>query len=94
MAGPQSTISLDAMSGDLGAEVVVRAAAASLEKHLGLDLILVGDQEELSGLVTRVVGNEPRLRIEHATEVVSMTDAPKDAVRRKRVRSWRRPNSY
>jgi glycerol-3-phosphate acyltransferase PlsX len=89
MAGPQSTISLDAMSGDLGAEVVVRAAAASLEKHLGLDLILVGDQEELSGLVTRVVGNEPRLRIEHATEVVSMTDAPKDAVRRKKDSSMR-----
>ena len=42
--GPQSTISLDAMSGDLGAEVVVRAAAASLERHTGLELILVGDR--------------------------------------------------
>jgi len=87
--GPQSTISLDAMSGDLGAEVVVRAAAASLEKHTGLELILVGDREELSGLVTRIVGNEPRLRVVHATEVVSMTDAPKDAVRRKKDSSMR-----
>ena len=87
--GPQSTISLDAMSGDLGAEVVVRAAAASLEKHTGLELVLVGDREELSGLVTRIVGNEPRLRVVHATEVVSMTDAPKDAVRRKKDSSMR-----
>ena len=87
--GPQSTISLDAMSGDLGAEVVVRAAAASLEKHTGLELVLVGDREELSGLVTRIVGDEPRLRIVHATEVVSMTDAPKDAVRRKKDSSMR-----
>ena len=87
--GSQSIISLDAMSGDLGAEVVVRAAAASLDKHTGLELILVGDREELSGLVTRIVGNEPRLRIVHATEVVNMTDTPKDAVRRKKDSSMR-----
>jgi glycerol-3-phosphate acyltransferase PlsX len=77
------------MSGDLGAEVVVRAAAASLEKHSELELILVGDREELSGLVTRIAGNEPRLRIVHATEVVNMTDAPMDAVRRKKDSSMR-----
>jgi glycerol-3-phosphate acyltransferase PlsX len=77
------------MSGDLGAEVVVRAAAASLEKHSELELVLVGDREELSGLVTRIVGNESRLRIVHATEVVNMTDAPMDAVRRKKDSSMR-----
>ena len=31
--GTLSIIALDAMSGDLGAEVVVRAAHASLEKY-------------------------------------------------------------
>jgi glycerol-3-phosphate acyltransferase PlsX len=77
------------MSGDLGAEVVVRAAAASLEKHTGLELILVGDREELSGLVTRIIGDERRLRIVHTTEVVQMSDAPKDAVRRKKDSSMR-----
>lgn len=77
------------MSGDLGADVVVRAAAASLEKHAGLELILVGERDELSDLVTRIVGKEPRLRIVHATEVVNMTDAPKDAIRRKKDSSMR-----
>jgi len=77
------------MSGDLGAEVVVRAAAASLEKHTGLELILVGDQDELSGHVTRIVGDEPRLRTVHATEVVRMADSPRDAVRRKKDSSMR-----
>ena len=77
------------MSGDLGAEVVVRAAAASLEKHTGLELILVGDRDELSGLVTRIVGDERRLRIVHATEVVNMSDTPKEAVRRKKDSSMR-----
>jgi len=87
--GTQSTISLDAMSGDLGAEVVVRAAAASLEKHTGLELTLVGDRDELSGHVTRIVGDDSRLRIVHATEVVSMADSPRDAVRRKKDSSMR-----
>lgn len=87
--GTQSTISLDAMSGDLGAEVVVRAAAASLEKHTELELILAGDRDELSGHVTRIVGDDSRLRIVHATEVVSMADSPRDAVRRKKDSSMR-----
>ena len=77
------------MSGDLGAEVVVRASAASLEKHTDIDLILVGDEEELSGLVTRIIGDEPRLRIVNATQVVSMSDAPRDAIRHKKDSSMR-----
>ena len=77
------------MSGDLGADVVVRAAAASLEKHTDVDLILVGDKEELSGLVTRIIGDDARLRIEHATQVVSMSDAPRDAIRHKKDSSMR-----
>ena len=77
------------MSGDLGAEVVVRAAYASLQKYTRLELILVGDQEELSDLVTRIVGNEPRLRIVNASEVVEMTDGPADSIRKKKDSSMR-----
>jgi glycerol-3-phosphate acyltransferase PlsX len=77
------------MSGDLGAEVVVRAAVASLEKHTGLELILVGDQAELSTLVQRIAGDEKRLRIMHASEIVSMCDSPSDAVRKKKNSSMR-----
>jgi len=77
------------MSGDLGAEVAVRAAAASLEKYSNLELVLVGDETELGGLVTRIIGNDPRLRIVHATEVVTMCDSPRDAVRRKKDSSMR-----
>ena len=87
--GNQSTISIDAMSGDLGAEVVVRAAAASLEKHTDLGLVLVGDEAQLSDLVTRIVGDEKRLRIVNATQVVTMKDAPRDAIRHKKDSSMR-----
>ena len=77
------------MSGDLGAEVVVRAAIASLEKHAGLNLVLVGDREQLGTLVNRLVGMEQRLSIREASEVVGMSEAPGDALRKKKNSSMR-----
>jgi len=77
------------MSGDLGAEVVVRAAHSSLEKHPNLKLVLVGDEVSLDGLVTRIVGADSRLSIRHSTEVVTMSDAPADALRKKKDSSMR-----
>ncbi len=77
------------MSGDLGAEVVVRAANATLDKHSGLELILVGDEVELQDLVTRIVGEQPRLSIVHASEVVAMSESPVDALRKKKDSSMR-----
>ena len=84
-----SIISLDAMSGDLGAEVVVRAANQALRKNAQLELILVGDENELQDHVTRIIGDEPRLSIAHASEVVEMSDSPVDAMRKKKDSSMR-----
>ncbi len=77
------------MSGDLGAEVVVRAAAACLDRHAHLDLILVGEPATLESLVKTVVGAEPRLSIQPASEVVGMSESPADAVRKKKDSSMR-----
>ncbi len=81
------------MSGDLGAEVVVHAAAATLSKYSNIELRLVGDQPELQELVSRIIGdNEPesgRLQIVHATEVVGMSESASDALRKKKDSSMR-----
>jgi glycerol-3-phosphate acyltransferase PlsX len=77
------------MSGDLGAEVVVRAAVASLEKHPNLALVLIGNEAELRGLVTRLTGMDTRLTIRHATEVVGMSESPAEALRKKKDSSMR-----
>ena len=77
------------MSGDLGSEVVVRAAARSLQKYANLELILVGDEPELDGLVERIVGHEPRLHNQRASEVIGMSEAPVDALRKKKDSSMR-----
>lgn len=77
------------MSGDLGAEIVVRAAHSCLERHPNLELILVGDEAELAALVTRIVGSEKRLSIRNATEVVAMSESAADALRKKKDSSMR-----
>ena len=77
------------MSGDLGAEVVVRAAAATLSKYSNIELRLVGDQAELTDLATRIIGDNERLQIVHASEVVGMSESPTDALRKKKDSSMR-----
>lgn len=77
------------MSGDLGAEVVVRAAHQALRKHANLELLIVGDEEELRGHIMRIIGDEPRLSIVHASEVVAMSESPADALRKKKDSSMR-----
>lgn len=77
------------MSGDLGAEVVVRAAVAALRKYADIELLLVGDRDELNGHIARLAGNEQRLRVVHASEVVLMSEAPVDALRKKKDSSMR-----
>ncbi|NNF39737.1 MAG: phosphate acyltransferase, partial [Woeseiaceae bacterium] len=77
------------MSGDRGAEVVVRAAVASLRKHPELNLVLVGDEHKLKPIVAALTDDEPRLRVEHASEVVAMSEPPADALRKKKDSSMR-----
>lgn len=77
------------MSGDLGAEVVVRAAAASLDRHPNLRLVLVGDADELGKLIPRYAETGARLQVEHSTEVVGMSESASDALRKKKNSSMR-----
>ena len=77
------------MSGDLGTEVVVRAASATLDKYVNIELKIVGDQAELQDLVTRIIGENSRIQIVHASEVVQMSEPPIDALRKKKDSSMR-----
>ena len=85
----KSVISLDAMSGDRGAKIVVRAAKRSLDLHPNLELILVGDALELEQLVDSIIGANSRVRIQAASEVVGMSEPPAEALRRKKDSSMR-----
>jgi glycerol-3-phosphate acyltransferase PlsX len=84
------TISLDAMGGDIGAEVVIPAAISVLKRFKDIDLVLVGDKTVISESLKRHHSSASgRLRIQHASQVVEMDEAPKNALRGKKDSSMR-----
>lgn len=79
------TVSLDAMGGDFGVTVVTEAAVAYLKDHLDTSLILVGDEQEILGELTRIhAGPSDRLRVHHASQRIEMDESPSRALRSKR----------
>jgi glycerol-3-phosphate acyltransferase PlsX len=84
------TIAVDAMGGDHGPHVTVKAAVDVIRREEAIDIVLVGLepalQAELKALRASV---GPRLRIRHASEVVTMDDPPAMAMRSKKDSSMR-----
>lgn len=84
------TISLDAMGGDNGADVVVPAAISAINRYDDIALILVGDQAVLAErLKQQNALRMDRLSIHHASEKVEMGDPPALALRMKKDSSMR-----
>ena len=84
------TLSVDAMSGDHGHAVVVRAARLALHDHPELRLILVGDEAALKqSLAANHLAGDSRIVLQHASEVVEMDEPPSRALRNKKDSSMR-----
>ena len=83
-------LAIDAMSGDHGTPVTVRAALSCLQAHDDLELILVGDETVLNAsLKTHSEVYSQRLKVQHASEVVAMDELPSKALRQKKDSSMR-----
>jgi glycerol-3-phosphate acyltransferase PlsX len=81
-------IAIDAMSGDRGPSISVPAAVAAAREFPDVRLTLTGRQADLEReLAGKTPPNLPCL---FATEVVEMTDHPREALRRKKDSSMRR----
>lgn len=74
------TLAIDAMSGDRGPSVAVAAAEDAIRRNEALNLILVGNQNELKALLR---SEHPRIRLVEATDVVRMNERPSHALRHK-----------
>jgi glycerol-3-phosphate acyltransferase PlsX len=84
------TIAIDAMGGDHGPHVTVPAALKALEADNQLNIVLVGLQDAIEAeLKTRKTTTSPRLRIHHASEVVTMDESPQSALKNKKDSSMR-----
>ncbi|NTV93872.1 MAG: phosphate acyltransferase PlsX [Thiobacillus sp.] len=84
------TIAIDAMGGDHGPHVTVQAALDVLNQVEGVNIILVGLEDVLiAELLTRKATTHNRLRIHHASEIVTMDDPLNVALRNKKDSSMR-----
>lgn len=79
-------IALDAMGGDHGVSVVVPAACAYVESDPGVELILVGREDDIRAQFKQI---PDRISIQHANEVVGMDELPSQALRKKKDSSMR-----
>lgn len=84
------TIAIDAMGGDHGPHVTVPAAIKALESDDQLNIVLVGLSDAIEAeLKTQKTTTSSRLRIHHASEVVTMDESPQSALKNKKDSSMR-----
>lgn len=84
------TVAIDVMGGDYGPHVTIPAAIKCLARNDNLNIILVGPQDAIeTELKARHAKTGPRLRIRHASEVVTMDESPALALRNKKDSSMR-----
>jgi len=78
-------IAVDVMGGDHGPGVVIDGVKLALQSYPAIsEIFLVGQQTEIEAALKRSRCQDDRLRIVHASEVITMEDKPLDAVRKKK----------
>lgn len=84
------TVVIDAMGGDHGPHVTIPAALKALAGDGELNIVLVGLSDAIeSELKAHKASTSPRLRIHHASEVVTMDESPQGALKNKKDSSMR-----
>lgn len=76
-------MAVDAMSGDYGPAPLV-AGSVQAARELDAHVVLVGDEKLLQAELKRQGFEAEKIRIAHASDIITMDDAPAMAVRQKR----------
>ena len=81
MAGRSVRVVLDAMGGDQGIEEVVAGAALVSREERPMDLLLVGDEPQITAVLARQRYDAARIQVVHAPGgVVGMGEDPRSAM--------------
>lgn len=83
------TIAVDAMGGDYGCRVCVPAAMDVLKQARDINIVLVGQVEQIAKHVPTSHSFGSRLEIQPASQVVAMDERPQEALRKKKDSSMR-----
>lgn len=76
-------IAIDAMGGDHGLAPIVEGSIQAI-KELDIELVLVGQEEQIRAELDRVKWTDSRLSIQHASQTVDMHESPAQVARKKR----------
>ncbi len=77
-------IAVDAMGGDFAPKQIVIGAVQAAKKY-GCEIVLVGDENAIHGILKQEEGWERLgITVHHASEVIGMEEHPADAVRTKK----------
>jgi glycerol-3-phosphate acyltransferase PlsX len=78
-------IAVDVMGGDHGCGVVVDGVKQALQTNARIsELFLVGNQTDINSALAQCDLHDSRVKIVHASEVLSMEDKPVEGLRRKK----------
>ncbi len=79
----RARIAVDAMGGDYAPEEIV-AGAVQASAELGLDVLLVGDEQQIKPLLEKYNGKGiAQVEVVHAEDAIAMKEEPLKAIRRK-----------
>ena len=76
-------IVVDAMGGDFAPEVVIKGAVAAVKEY-AVEVVLVGDENKIKGLLSKEKYPPSLISIYPSQEVIEMDESPAVSVRRKR----------
>lgn len=76
-------IAIDTMGGDHGLTPIVEGAIQAI-KELDIELVLVGQEDQIRTELDRVKWTDSRLTIQHASQTVDMHESPAQVARKKR----------
>src|ERR1043165_8606501 len=78
-------IVVDVMGGDRGPEVVVDGARLALDAYRALsELYLVGNEADINPPIQKTGLADPRVRVVHASQILTMDDKPVQGLRKKK----------
>lgn len=75
-------IAVDAMGGDNAPNEIVKGVAR-ISSETDINIVLVGDTEELKEILDKVEHNRKQIELVHTETVITQHDSPKEALRRK-----------
>lgn len=76
-------IAVDAMGGDFAPEEIVKGSVLAC-RELGAEVILVGNENKIAGILKNQSVSGLKLEIHNATEVIEMDEHPANAVKKKK----------